>query len=63
MRYASAFTLMKAIRRSSETLNITKGNIDEFSSVCVSKIEIIEDVGTYAVEVRLVKTRVDSPNQ
>ena len=54
---------MKAIGRSSETLNITKGNIDEFSSVCVSKIEIIEDVGTYAVEVRLVKTLVDSPNQ
>ena len=33
------------------------------SPICDMKIEIVEDVGTGAVELRLVKTLVGSPNR
>jgi len=40
-----------------------ESNVDIFSPVCVSDIRIPEDVGTGLIEVHLVKTLIDSPNQ
>ena len=66
VRYTSLCTLAKSngkiiirdgVRISS---TITKDNTYIFSLVCDPKIKTIEDVGTCAVEVRLMKILVDS---
>ena len=53
--------LQKAIGKSLEIMSESimlslEGNVNMFSPICVSEIEIIENVGTCIIEVRLVKT-------